>query len=174
MLRRSALLAVAIAVGCQAPGLDESEFYDVWIQGGTIVDGTGGEPFTQGVTTVHLGQDGRTPGFSVENKPTIEQWREATARPEEDEAVVTLARWMNAVDANGSWTNIATLVVGHEADVLVFDPDSVKATATWAEPRQHPEGFDYILVNGRVAVASGELAVDSLANFSRVLRKQRN
>jgi len=159
MLRRSALLAVAIAVGCQAPGLDESEFYDVWIQGGTIV---------------HLGQDGRTPGFSVENKPTIEEWREAIARPEEDEAVVTLARWMNAVDAKGSWTNIATLVVGHEADVLVFDPDSVKATATWAEPRQHPEGFDYILVNGRVAVASGELAVDSLANFSRVLRKQRN
>jgi len=67
-----------------------------------------------------------------------------------------------------------TLAVGYKADVLVFDPESVKATATWAEPRQHPEGFDYILVNGRVAVAWGELAVDRVANFGRVLRKQGN
>ena len=64
-----------------------------------------------------------------------------------------------------------TLAVGNKADVLVLEPEAVKATATWAEPRQFPEGFDYVLVNGRVAVASGEIASQ---NYGKVLRKERN
>jgi adenine deaminase len=60
VIRSAAVFAVAIAIGCQAPALDESEFYDVWIHGGTIVDGTGGEPYAAdlviaGDTTVYVG-----------------------------------------------------------------------------------------------------------------------
>lgn len=156
MIRWAGFLAVAIVIGCQAPALDESESYEVWIRGGTVVDGTGGEPYAadlviagdtivyigdvdfdlhadttidatgkvvtpgfidvhahgdplsnpfdnfvaQGVTTVVLGQDGRTPGFSP------------TASPDGDETLTSLARWMKAVEEKGTRTNIATLV-GH-------------------------------------------------------------
>lgn len=159
------LLAILGGLACQR----SSATYDIWIQGGTIVDGTGGEPYVgdvlisgdtvvhlgevdaddvdaamiidargktvtpgfidphshgdplearfdnflaQGVTTVVLGQDGRTPGFSAEDPPTLTAWREAIASPDAGDAVITLERWMKAVGRHGSLTNIATLV-GH-------------------------------------------------------------
>lgn len=41
-----------------------------------------------------------------------------------------------------------TLAVGSPADVVVFDPDRVSDTATYADPRQHPVGMPHVLVNG--------------------------
>lgn len=161
----AALVAILGGFACQ----ESPQTYDVWIQGGTIIDGTGGEPYVadvlitgdtivhlgpvesdgieaatvidargktvtpgfldphshgdplearfdnflaQGVTTVVLGQDGRTPGFPREDPPTLEAWREAVASPDSGEGVVTLAQWMRAVEREGSLTNVATLV-GH-------------------------------------------------------------
>jgi N-acyl-D-amino-acid deacylase len=45
---------------------------------------------------------------------------------------------------------------GYVADVVVFDPDRVRALATYDAPRQFPEGIEYVLVNGVVVVDDGE------------------
>jgi N-acyl-D-amino-acid deacylase len=44
---------------------------------------------------------------------------------------------------------------GWKADLVVFDPTTVKARATYDEPRQFPEGIDYVVVNGQCVVDGG-------------------
>ena len=44
---------------------------------------------------------------------------------------------------------------GMKADIVVFDPDRVEAKATFEEPKQFPEGIDYVLVNGRAVIDNG-------------------
>lgn len=38
------------------------------------------------------------------------------------------------------------------ADIVVFNPETVKDKATFQEPHQYPQGIDYVLVNGKLAV----------------------
>lgn len=45
---------------------------------------------------------------------------------------------------------------GARADLVVFDPATVRDTATCEAPCRHPEGIQYVLVNGRVTVSQGE------------------
>ena len=45
---------------------------------------------------------------------------------------------------------------GMKADVVIFDPDTVKATATPRQPKQFPLGIPYVIVNGKVVVDKGE------------------
>ena len=44
---------------------------------------------------------------------------------------------------------------GLAADLLLFDPAKVQDKATFAEPHQYSEGFDVVIVNGKVAVEGG-------------------
>ena len=44
---------------------------------------------------------------------------------------------------------------GYRADVTVFDADLVIDTATYDDPRQHPVGIPYVLVNGAIALDAG-------------------
>ncbi|HET6820069.1 MAG TPA: D-aminoacylase [Candidatus Limnocylindria bacterium] len=44
---------------------------------------------------------------------------------------------------------------GFAADVVVFDPQRVRANATYQEPRQFPDGIDHVIVSGEVVVAEG-------------------
>ena len=45
---------------------------------------------------------------------------------------------------------------GMKADVVVFDPERVRAPATYLEPRQLAEGMVHVLVNGRPAIRNGD------------------
>src|SRR2546427_20012 len=45
---------------------------------------------------------------------------------------------------------------GLKADVVIFDPNTVKATATPRQPKQFPLGIPYVIVNGKVVVDKGE------------------
>ena len=47
------------------------------------------------------------------------------------------------------------IAVGRFADIVVFDSETIADVATYQEPRQHPTGIDYVLINGRVAVEAG-------------------
>jgi N-acyl-D-aspartate/D-glutamate deacylase len=47
------------------------------------------------------------------------------------------------------------IAVGKFADVVVFDPEAIEDVATYQEPRRHPAGIDWVLINGRVAVEGG-------------------
>ena len=49
---------------------------------------------------------------------------------------------------------------GYAADVLVFDPAMVRDTATFNDPYQLAEGFDWVVVNGTIERANGEFTGD--------------
>lgn len=57
---------------------------------------------------------------------------------------------------------------GNKADVVVFDPATVRSNATYDEPRRYPEGINYVIVNGTVVVDSG---VHTGALPGRVVRR---
>tara|TARA_Y100001933_G_scaffold8749_1_gene7818 strand:+ start:25 stop:1629 length:1605 start_codon:yes stop_codon:yes gene_type:complete len=44
------------------------------------------------------------------------------------------------------------------ADLLVFDPMTISEGADFESPYQYPDGIDYVLVNGSIAVERGELS----------------
>jgi N-acyl-D-aspartate/D-glutamate deacylase len=44
---------------------------------------------------------------------------------------------------------------GYAADVVVFDPATVRSTATYDRPRSYPEGIDHVIVNGVPVVDGG-------------------
>jgi len=45
---------------------------------------------------------------------------------------------------------------GMKADLTVFDPEKVVDRATFDNPNQYPEGINYVIVNGTVAVENGK------------------
>jgi N-acyl-D-amino-acid deacylase len=45
---------------------------------------------------------------------------------------------------------------GMKADLVVFDPATVRSLATYEEPRRFPLGIPYVLVNGTLVVDGGE------------------
>jgi N-acyl-D-amino-acid deacylase len=49
------------------------------------------------------------------------------------------------------------IMPGMAADLLLFDPARVTDKATYKQPHQYTEGFDYVLVNGVVMVDDGKL-----------------
>jgi N-acyl-D-amino-acid deacylase len=59
---------------------------------------------------------------------------------------------------------------GFQADVVVFDAETVKAPATRREPKQFPVGIEHVLVNGQLVVDRG-LHTGALAG--RALRRGR-
>ena len=45
---------------------------------------------------------------------------------------------------------------GFKADLVVFDAQRVKASATRTQPKQFPVGIEYVIVNGKVVVDKGQ------------------
>ncbi len=46
---------------------------------------------------------------------------------------------------------------GMFADIVIFDPENIRDTATFFEPHQYAEGIDYVFVNGAAVVDAGRL-----------------
>ena len=57
---------------------------------------------------------------------------------------------------------------GKKADLVVFRPEAVLDKTTSEEPRQYPEGFTWVFVNGKPAMEDGKL---TLARAGSVLRR---
>lgn len=47
------------------------------------------------------------------------------------------------------------LLEGNFADVVIFDPETIADRSTWEEPRLHPIGIDWVIVNGQTVVDHG-------------------
>lgn len=62
------------------------------------------------------------------------------------------------------------IAVGQKADVVVFDPETVRSDATYLDPYVFQEGMTWVLVNGRFVVDEGE-ATQALPGV--VLERQR-
>ena len=45
---------------------------------------------------------------------------------------------------------------GFKADIVVFNPDTVKTHATREDPHHYPVGIEYVIVNGQVVIDGGE------------------
>jgi len=45
---------------------------------------------------------------------------------------------------------------GFKADIVLFNPDTVKTNATKGDPKHYPVGIDYVIINGRVVIDQGE------------------
>ncbi len=45
---------------------------------------------------------------------------------------------------------------GMKADIVIFNPDTVRDMATLAKPKQYPVGIDYVFVNGTLVVEKGK------------------
>ncbi len=61
------------------------------------------------------------------------------------------------------------LIQGSFADVVIFDLQKLSDTATFKDPIKYPQGIEYVLVNGRVAVENGE---HTGAMAGRVIRRK--
>jgi len=57
---------------------------------------------------------------------------------------------------------------GMYADIVIFNPKTIIDKATYANPHQHSEGIEYVLINGNVVVRKGEQDPSILAG--KVLR----
>jgi N-acyl-D-amino-acid deacylase len=58
---------------------------------------------------------------------------------------------------------------GMDADLVIFDPDTIAERSTFQDPHQYPTGLPYVMINGQVVVDQDRYT-GSLAG--RVLRKQ--
>ena len=53
-------------------------------------------------------------------------------------------------------TNRGELKEGYYADITVFNPETVIDTGTFTDPVQYPEGIEYVMINGELAVKNGK------------------
>jgi N-acyl-D-amino-acid deacylase len=60
------------------------------------------------------------------------------------------------------------LKAGNFADIVIFNPETIIDKGTFVDPIQFPEGIEYVLVNGRVALSAGEYRREPAG---KVLRK---
>ena len=63
------------------------------------------------------------------------------------------------------------LQVGKKADIIIFDPLNVKAKATYPQPHLLAEGFDIVIVNGKIARRDGKISHEF---YGKVLKPKMN
>jgi dihydroorotase/N-acyl-D-amino-acid deacylase len=66
-------------------------------------------------------------------------------------------------------SDLGVLRPGFKADLVVFDPATVRDRATYEQPHQYSEGFSVVIVNGQIVFENGEM---TSARPGRVLRKR--
>ena len=47
------------------------------------------------------------------------------------------------------------LIDGYKADLVIFNPKTVKAPATKSDPKKYPVGIEYVIVNGQIVIDRG-------------------
>ncbi len=67
-------------------------------------------------------------------------------------------------------TDRGTIKVGNKADLVIFEPGAVRARATYEDPAQLAEGFDYVFVNGKLAMQNQKL----MERAGQIIKKEGN
>ncbi len=79
-------------------------------------------------------------------------------REKHDLTLEDAIRKMTSLPANRlRLTDRGLLRPGIKADIVVFDPSTVRDTATYTQPHQYAEGFSCVIVNGQVVFENGEM-----------------
>jgi dihydroorotase/N-acyl-D-amino-acid deacylase len=110
-----------------------------------------------------IGSDGEVPVFGVANPHprSYGTFVRVLGRYVRDLKVITLedaVRKMSAYPAQRiGLVDRGVLRVGMKADIAIFDPNTIRDTATFEKPHSYAEGVDYVIVNGQVAFESGKM-----------------
>ncbi len=67
-------------------------------------------------------------------------------------------RHATSLPASMAWLPVGVLKEGGPADIAAFSPERLRDRATFKDQLAPPEGMEYVIVNGRVAVERGEVA----------------
>lgn len=90
-----------------------------------------------------------------------------------DRPVLTMAQAIHAATGLPAMvfgiTDRGVLRAGAFADVLIFDPATIRDTATYDKPHAYAQGVDWLFINGRAAVLRGTAAPE---RFGRLLLRQ--
>ena len=62
-------------------------------------------------------------------------------------------------------TDRGALRPGMKADIVVFDPDRIRDTATYADPHQLATGIEHVIVNGTPTLANARLTTNQAGRF---------
>jgi N-acyl-D-aspartate/D-glutamate deacylase len=112
------------------------------------------------VTDAHIGvcSDGSPTGFHPRGHGTfakiIEQYvmrDHLLTLPEAVRKMTSFAASVMGIEDRG------IVKEGMVADLIVFDPSRVRANATYPSPLQFADGFDVVIVNGKIARENGRL-----------------
>jgi N-acyl-D-amino-acid deacylase len=91
-----------------------------------------------------------------------------------DEALMSLEEAVRSMTSSAAerlgLSDRGLLRDGYVADVVVFDPARVRSNATYHEPRQFPDGIEWVIVGGEVVVERG---LHTGLRSGRVLRRGR-
>lgn len=70
-------------------------------------------------------------------------------------------------------TGRGTIAPDYLADIVVFDPETVRDVATFTAPRQHPDGIKLVMVNGQASYGDSDLSIEQKELPSgRVIRRK--
>lgn len=117
---------------------------------------------------VAISSDGNPRGFHPRGHGTFAKVIEEFVRERQLLELPEAVRKMTSLPAAVlGLADRGSLQVGKAADLVIFDPADVRATATYTDPFQLARGFDVVIVNGRVARRDGGLAS---TRSGRVLR----
>jgi N-acyl-D-amino-acid deacylase len=107
---------------------------------------------------VAISSDGHPTGFHPRGHGTFARIIETYVMEREALTLTEAVRKMTSLPADIlGLTDRGRIQVGLAADLVLFDPGQVRATATYAEPLSLAQGFDLVVVNGRVARRDGVL-----------------
>ena len=77
-----------------------------------------------------------------------------------EEGVISLEdaiRKMTSLPASRfKFSNRGLIKQGYQADIVIFDPDTVKDMATFDQPHAYPTGIHTVLVNGEITISEGQ------------------
>ncbi|MDF2655992.1 MAG: N-acyl-D-amino-acid deacylase [Bacillota bacterium] len=60
------------------------------------------------------------------------------------------------------------LSAGKDADITIFDPETITDEATYQEPFKAPSGIEYVIINGGIALKQGDILNRSLGRSVRI------
>jgi dihydroorotase/N-acyl-D-amino-acid deacylase len=110
-----------------------------------------------------IASDGEVPIFGRANPHprSYGTFARVLGRYVRDEHVLTLEEAVRKMTsfpaARLGFTDRGVLRPGMKADIAIFDPATVKDTATFTAPHQYAEGFFAVLVNGQVIFENGAM-----------------
>lgn len=72
---------------------------------------------------------------------------------------------MTSLPAKRFDINKGSLGIGSDADITIFDFDAIKDNASFKQPTLAPDGIDYVLINGQVAMEKNDIKDYSLGKY---------